>query len=75
MWSHPEVGILKGATNTLWQHRPVMFLSVHPRHIIELGSNVDELEQILRDLDYIVTDMDGNDVRPTELTEYIVSPR
>jgi len=70
-----EVGILKGATNTLWQHRPVMFLSVHPRHIIELGSNVDELEQLLRDLDYIVTDMDGNEVRPTELTEYIVSPR
>ena len=70
-----EVGILKGATNTLRKHRPVMYLSVHPRHIIELGSTVDELEQLLQNLNYKVTDMDGNEVRPLELTEYVVSPR
>ncbi len=70
-----EVGILKGAIDTLKQHRPILYLSVHPRHIIELGSTVDELEQLLKDLDYKVTDMDGDEVRPLELTEYVVSPR
>ncbi len=70
-----EVGILRGAANTLRQHRPVLYLSVHPRHIIELGSTVEELEQLLKDLNYKVTDMDGNEVRPLELTEYVVLPR
>ena len=70
-----EVGILKGAFDTLRRCRPIMFLSVHPRHIVELGSTVDELERLLIDLDYKVTDMNGDEVRPTDLTEYIVSPR
>ncbi len=70
-----EVGILKGAANTLRKHRPILYLSVHPRHIIELGSSVDELEQVLQELDYVVTDIDGNETRPIALTEYIVSPR
>ena len=70
-----EVGILKGATETLRAHQPTIYLSVHPRHIIELGSTVEELERLLADIDYKVTDMDGNVVRPLELTEYIVSPK
>jgi FkbM family methyltransferase len=70
-----EVGILKGATETLRIHQPTIYLSVHPRHIIELGSSVEELEQLLFDLDYKVSDMYGTLVRPLELTEYIVSPK
>jgi FkbM family methyltransferase len=70
-----EVGILKGAAETLRTHHPTIYLSVHPRHIIELGSTVEELEQLLSDLDYKVTDMNGTVVRPLELTEYIVSPK
>lgn len=70
-----EVGILKGGRNILRQHRPIIYLSVHPRHIIELGSTVEELEKLLQDLDYKVTDMDGNQVRPLELSEFLVIPR
>lgn len=70
-----EVMILLGAKNVLKKNRPVLYLSVHPRHIIELGSSVEELETLLRELDYKVADMDGNEVRPTELTEYVVTPR
>jgi len=70
-----EVGILKGAYETLRTHQPTIYLSVHPRHIIELGSSIEELEQLLSDLDYKVTDMNGTVVRPIELTEYIVSPK
>lgn len=70
-----EVGILKGATETLRTHQPTIYLSVHPRHIIELGSTIEALEQLLSDLDYKVTDMNGTIVRPLEFTEYIVSPK
>ena len=62
-------------TETLRRHRPTIFLSVHPRYIIELGSSTEELESILEDLDYVLTEMDGNAARPTELTEYIAKPR
>ena len=70
-----EVGILKGATETLRFHQPTIYLSVHPRHIIELGSTVEELEQLLLEIDYKITDMNGTVVRPLELTEYIVCPK
>ncbi len=70
-----EVKILKGALDTIRLHKPTIFLSVHPRHIIELGSTVEELEKLLEDLNYKVTDLEGNVVRPVELTEYIVSPK
>lgn len=69
-----ELDILRGAVDVLKKHRPTIFLSVHPRHISELGGTVEELEQLLADSDYIVTDMNRNVVHPTELTEYIVSP-
>ncbi|MEC9292908.1 MAG: FkbM family methyltransferase [Chloroflexota bacterium] len=70
-----EVRILKGAVDTIRLHKPIIFLSVHPGHIIELGSTVEELEQLLEDLNYKVTDVEGRVVRPVELTEYIVSPK
>lgn len=69
-----ELNILKGAAEVLRRYHPIIFLSIHPRHIIELGGTVEELENMLAKLDYTVTDMDGRAVRPTELTEYIVRP-
>ena len=69
-----ELNILRGATEVLKLHRPIIFLSVHPRHITELGGTVEELEALLEESNYTVKDMDGNVVRPLELTEYIVSP-
>ena len=69
-----ELNILRGATEVLRRYRPIIFLSVHPRHIAELAGTVEELESLLAALDYKVTDMAGNTVRPTELTEYIVRP-
>jgi hypothetical protein len=47
---------------------------VHPRHITELGGSTEELESFIAKMGYLVFDLDGNTVRPTELTEYIVSP-
>ena len=69
-----ELNILRGATDMLRLSRPIIFLSVHPQHLVELGGTVEELENLLTELNYRVTDMDGNSVRPTELTEYLVRP-
>jgi len=70
-----EVRILKGALDTIRLHKPTIFLSVHPQHITQLGSTVEELERLIEDLNYKVTDLDGKLVRPVELTEYIVCPK
>lgn len=70
-----EVGILKGAANIIHLYKPTIILSVHPQHITQLGSTVEELERLIEDLNYKVTDLDGKLVRPVELTEYIVSPK
>ena len=69
-----ELSILKGATSVLRQYMPTIFLSVHPKHIRELGGSIEELEQVIKELDYQVSDIDGKSVRPNELTEYIVRP-
>lgn len=69
-----ELNILRGASEMLQKYHPVIFLSVHPQHIADLGGSVEELEELLVELGYLVNDMDGNIVRPTELTEYVIRP-
>jgi len=69
-----ELHVLKGSEKVLRQYKPTIFLSVHPRHITELGGSTEELESFIAKMGYLVFDLDGNTVRPTELTEYIVSP-
>jgi len=70
-----ELNILRGAYGILDRFHPTIFLSVHPRHIADLGGTVEELEKLLDGLGYVVNDMDNNIVRPTELTEYIIRPK
>ena len=69
-----ELRVLKGGVKVLRQSMPTIFLSVHPRHIAESGGSTEELERFIEKIGYRVFDLDGNAVRPTELTEYIVSP-
>jgi FkbM family methyltransferase len=69
-----ELSILQGASAVLREYHPIIFLSVHPRHIADLGGSVEELEELLTEHGYQVNDMDGNIVRPTELTEYVIRP-
>jgi FkbM family methyltransferase len=69
-----ELNILRGASGVLRKYHPIIFLSVHPQHVAELGGSVEELEELLTRLGYVVNDMDGNIVRPTELTEYVLRP-
>jgi len=69
-----ELSILKGAVNILKQDKPIIFLSVHPHQIKELGGSISELEEIIQELGYEVFDLAGNRTTPAELTEYIVKP-
>lgn len=69
-----ELSVLKGGVKILRQYMPTIFLSVHPHHIAESGGSTEELEKFIANMGYIVFDLDGNTARPTELTEYIVSP-
>jgi FkbM family methyltransferase len=51
-----ELRCLKGARKLLFEHKPVIFLSVHPRQMEELGDSTHELEVLLKGLDYEIWD-------------------
>jgi len=69
-----ELRVLKGGVKVLSRYMPTILLSVHPRHIVESGGSTEELERFIAKMGYLVSDLDGKTVRPTELTEYILSP-
>jgi len=69
-----EIFILEGGRQTLSTHKPTIFLSVHPRHIEDLGGSLESLETLISELGYKVSDIDGNPARPTKLTEYLLTP-
>jgi hypothetical protein len=69
-----ELHVLKGSVKILSQYKPTIFLSVHPRHIAESGGSIEELERFITKIGYLVFNLDGNTVRPAELSEYLVSP-
>ena len=55
-----EINVLKGAQNTLKKHKPIIYLSIHPRHIKELGSDVNELIILIDEIGYKIEDFEGN---------------
>jgi FkbM family methyltransferase len=72
-----EISVLEGAHRTLRESRPIMFLSVHPQFITELGRSITEIDDLLSDANYSVFDFDGNESEITEsagFAEYLVCP-
>ena len=70
-----EIGVLRGARDTISQCRPVLVLSVHPNQIAQLGHDADELGNLLDEFGYECRTADGQASPPREPTEYIVRPR
>lgn len=70
-----EILALKGARKTLHHYRPTLFLSVHPAHIAQLGQDVNELHELIRDYGYVVQDVNGRQVEHFKLDEYILMPK
>lgn len=70
-----ETDVIKGAHEVLTRHRPTIFLSIHPRKLLELGSSTEELAALLTKLDYACREVDGSPVGVFRLAEYLVVPK
>ncbi|MBI5740387.1 MAG: FkbM family methyltransferase [Nitrospirae bacterium] len=69
-----ESGVLRGAENVLRNHRPVIVLSVHPRHLQLLGDSVDNLKNIIEGVGYGILDMNGAPAGELGFREYLLKP-
>lgn len=69
-----ELGVLRGARKVLARHRPLIFLSVHPRDIARMGETVEILSDLIQSLGYICKDVQGNAPLRFELREYTLTP-
>lgn len=70
-----EIGVLEGARETLGRCRPLVFLSVHPKHLAALGQSCEQLARLIDALDYDCRDMAGRGVTAFRLEEYLLEPR
>jgi len=69
-----ELAVLEGAREVLSEARPLLIVSVHPRHIEALGRNVEELRLLAEASGYTVSDVDGRPVEQFRLDEYLLTP-
>jgi|GEM_PF-527812 len=69
-----EYGVLKGAREVLRTAKPTVFLSVHPRHLRELGVTLLDLYTLINDAGYGVFTTNGERVFELEKEEYILRP-
>src|SRR3990167_5170746 len=57
-----EIKVLKGAIRTLKKCKPIIFLSIHPTEIELLGNSISELSDIINEIGYRITNIDGTPV-------------
>ena len=70
-----ELNVLKGAKETILKYKPIIYLSVHPAHIKELGYDLIQLKDLIKSLEYKIEDFHGNKVRNLKFSEYIMKPK
>jgi len=70
-----EIGVLRGARETISRCRPIIFLSVHPREISALGESPDVLTDLIDEMGYNLRDAQGHEPAQFELREYVLTPR
>lgn len=69
-----ELGVIAGAEQTLITHRPIVYLSVHPREIALAGGSLDELMQLVNEVGYTLKTVEGEPVGDLKLDEYLMAP-
>lgn len=69
-----EISVLKGGEATLKKFRPIIFASVHPRHIEILGEDINELFRIADRCGYNIRTTGGAKPTHFKLEEYIFEP-
>ena len=72
-----EFDILAGAEKTLREHKPVIYISLHGGHLIELGRDISEIFQIAENLGYDFTYINGSPVPhgKARTEEYVMRPK
>lgn len=70
-----ETGVLKGAVQTIKSARPIIFLSVHPKHLSLLGRDPEELARLIDELGYDCRNVSGSEVSRLEGKEYVLQPK
>jgi len=69
-----EYFVLKGAINVLKNYKPLIFLSVHPKHLQKLGISLEDLNQLIFQLGYSIQNHQGEVVSCLTLAEYRLVP-
>jgi len=69
-----ESKVLRGAENVLKNCRPLIVLSVHPKHLRLLGDSVDHLKNLIESLGYKILEMNGEIASDLSFKEYLLEP-
>ena len=69
-----EFNVIQGARRTLADCRPILFLSLHRKELIMLGSSIEEVCQLMADIGYTICDMDGTPAKRIGTDEYLCRP-
>ena len=69
-----ELAVLRGARLVLERCRPLIFLSIHPKHIEQLGESIAGLMELIHSMKYVCRNVNGNPVSHFELREYLLEP-
>ena len=67
--------MLEGASKVIEAYQPLIYLSVHPRHIELLGKTIEDLIVLIEHLGYSCRQADGLAVTEFALKEYILIPQ
>lgn len=69
-----EIDVLRGARDVIMRHKPLIFLSIHPREIGLMGQRVEELVTVIAELGYALSDIAGQRVDAPRAGEYLMAP-
>ena len=72
-----EFGVLEGAINIIKQFKPYILISLHPKHLSNLGKDVNEIFKICQSLNYrLLTcgEEEQTEVSIIGLDEYLMEP-
>jgi FkbM family methyltransferase len=70
-----EYEVLSGAEKIISKAKPLIFLSMHPKQLLQLGCSVEKVSTLIEQLNYKCTEVDGSEVSEFRLAEYILSPQ
>jgi len=69
-----ELHALRGAKQTLAQHRPTVVVELHPMNWPEIGVSGEQMDEFLKDVDYRLKPLDGQTNPLTEYGHVVLEP-